>query len=96
MTIQLKKTRVPDMKLGIPISNSFREFVKTYKHCNVPSQHSELGRWTEEQRQLYERKQIGRSMEANLTDEQEAKLMAVGFDFARTLNIPKDDDLYSI
>jgi len=33
MTIQLKKTRVPDMKLGIPISNSFREFVKTYKHC---------------------------------------------------------------
>ena len=69
------------------------EFVKTYKHCNVPLQHSELGRWAEEQRQLYERKQIGRGMESNLTDEQEAKLMVVGFDFVRTLNIPKDDDI---
>ena len=69
------------------------EFVKTYKHCNIPLQHSEFGRWAEEQRQLYERKQIGRGMESNLTDEQEAKLMVVGFDFVRTLNIPKDDDI---
>ena len=72
------------------------EFVKTYKHCNVPLQHSELGRWAEEQRQLYERKQIGRGMETNLTNDQEAKLMAAGFDFGRTLNIPDDDDLYSM
>ena len=72
------------------------DFVRKYKHCNVPAQHSELGRWAEEQRQLYERKQIGRGMESNLTDEQEAKLMAVGFVFERTLNIPDDDDTYSL
>ena len=29
------------------------EFVKTYKHFNLPAQHPELGRWAEEQRQLY-------------------------------------------
>lgn len=28
-----------------------REIVRTYKHCNVPSQHPALGRWAEEQRQ---------------------------------------------
>ena len=73
-------------------------FVRKYKHCNVPaSQYPELGGWTEEQRQLYKRKQIGRSMESNLTDEQEAKLMAVGLVFVRTLNMPEDDDdIYSI
>ena len=70
----------------------FCEFVKTYKHCNVPLQHSELGRWTEEQRQLYK----GWGVESNLTDKQEAKLMAAGFDFVRSLNIPDDDDIYSI
>ena len=71
--------------------------MRKYKHCNVPAQHPELGRWAEEQRQLYERKQIGRGTESNLTDEQEAKLMAVGFVFVRSLNIPDDDDdIYSI
>ena len=66
-----------------------------------PAQHPELGRWAEEQQQLYERKQIGRGRESNLTDEQEAKLMAVGFVFVPTLNIlddddDDDDDIYSI
>ena len=73
-----------------------REFVRKYNNCNIPAQHPELGRWAEEQRQLYERKQIGRGRESNLTDEQEAKLMAVGFFCVRTLNIPDDDDIYSI
>ena len=58
-----------------------RDFVRKYNHCKVPAQHPELGRWAEEQQQLYERKQIGRGRESNLTDEQEAKLMAVGFVF---------------
>ena len=71
------------------------DFVRKFKHCNVPAQHPEPGRWAEEQRQLYDRKQNGRGMESNLTDEQEVKLMAVGFDFVRTLNIPDDDDIYS-
>ena len=52
-----------------------RDFVRTYKHCNVPAQHQELKQWAEEQRQ------IGWGMESSLTDEQEAKLMAVGFVF---------------
>ena len=73
-----------------------REFEETCKPCNVPTQHLGLCRWAEEQRQLYERKQIGRAMESNLTDEQEAKLMTVGFDFVRTLNIPDDDTIYSM
>ena len=57
------------------------DFVRTYKHCNVPAQHPELGRWAEEQRQLYEWKQIGKGTRSLLTDEREAKLMAVGFGF---------------
>ena len=73
-----------------------REFVETCKHCNVPTQYPGLCRWAEEQRQLFERKQIGRAMESNLTDEQEAKLMTVVFDFVRTLNIPDDDAIYSM
>ena len=90
-----------DTAFGQQVWDSYFEqlgdFVRKYKHCNVPgSQYPELGRWTEEQRQLYKRKQIGRGMESNLTDEQEAKLMAAGFDFVRSLNIPDDDDIYSI
>ena len=61
-----------------------RDFVRTYKHCNVPSQHPELGRWAEEQRQLYEWKQIGKETRSHLTDEREVKLMAVGFVLERT------------
>ena len=64
------------------------DFVRTYKHCNVPAQHPELGRWAEEQRLLYERKQIGKETRSDLTDEREAKLMAVGFGFETTL--PED------
>ena len=60
------------------------DFVRTYKHCNVPAKHPELGRWAEEQRQLYERKQLGKETRSHLTDEREAKLMAVGFVFERT------------
>ena len=90
-----------DTAFGQQIWDSYFEqlgdFVRKYKHCNVPgSQYPELGRWIEEQRQLYKRKQIGLGMESNLTDEQEAKLMAAGFDFVRSLNIPDDDDIYSI
>ena len=66
-----------------------RDFVRTYKHCNVPSQHPELGRWAEEQRQLYERKQVGGDFRSDLADEREAKLMAIGFVFEKT---PPDDE----
>ena len=55
--------------------------MRKYKHCNVPAQYPELGRWAEEQRLLYERKQIGKETRSDLTDEREAKLMAVGFGF---------------
>ena len=68
------------------------EFVKTYKHCNVPLQHSALGRWAEEQRLLYERKQIGKETRSDLTDEREAKLMAVGFVFETTSSDDEDKD----
>ena len=61
-----------------------RDFVRTYKDCNVPEKHPELGRWAEEQRQLYEWKQIGKETRFHLTDEREAKLMAVGFGFETT------------
>ena len=68
-----------------------RDFVRTYKHCNVPAQHPELGRWAEEQRQLYERKQIGKETRSHLTDEREAKLMAVGFVLERTASDDGDE-----
>ena len=57
------------------------DFVRIYKHCNASAQHPELGRWTAEQRLMYERKQIGKETRPDLTDEREAKLMAVGFVF---------------
>ena len=74
-----------------------RDFVRTYKHCNVPAQHQELGRWAEEQRQPVR-------AEANRTGH------GIKFDgrtggqtnggrvcFLQTLNIPDDDDgIYSI
>ena len=61
-----------------------RDFVRKYKHCNVPAQHPELGRWAEEQRQLYKWNQIGKETRSDLTDEREVKLMAVGFVFETT------------
>ena len=69
-----------------------RAFVRIYRHCNVPLQHPELGRWAEEQRQLYEWKQIGKETRSDLTDEREAKLMAVGFVFEATSSDDEDKD----
>ena len=69
-----------------------RDFVRIYKHCNVPAQNPELGRWAAEQRLLYERKQIGKETRSDLTDEREAKLMAVGFVFETTSSDDEDKD----
>ena len=77
-------TRISEFKFDIPISN---------KHCNVQgSQYPELGRWAEEQRLLYERKQIGKETRSDLTDEWEAKLMALGFVFEATSSDDEDKD----
>ena len=69
-----------------------RDFVRKYNHCNVPAQHPELGRWAKEQRQLYEWKQIGKETRFGLTDEHEAKLMAVGFVFETGLSDDENKD----
>ena len=68
-----------------------REFVRKYKHCNVPAHHPEIGKWAEKQRRLYERKQIVKET-PELTDEMEAKLLAVGFLFARTSSEDEGED----
>ena len=84
-----------DMAFGQQVWDSNFEqlcdFVRTYKHCNVPAQHPELGRWAEEQRQLYEWKQIGKETRSHLTDEREVKLMAVGFVLERTALDDEDE-----
>ena len=64
--------------------------MRKYKHCNVPAQYPELGRWAEEQRLLYERKQIEKETQSDLTDEREAKLMAVGFGFGFQTTLLED------
>ena len=80
-----------DNKVEIPILNSFVTLRK-YKHCNVPAQYPELGQWAEEQRLLYEWKQIGKETRSDLTDEREAKLMAVGFVFEAASSDDEDKD----